>query len=137
MEKRVDEMNKLNDKLRNFMYGRYGMDELSKVMVYASLILWVVTIIFRSSITDAIALVLLFWAYFRMFSRNIPKRYAELQKFEIWKQKIRQTPQTVAVRRTHHIYKCPQCKQKVRVPRGKGRIEISCPRCRTKFIKRS
>ncbi len=137
MEKRVDEMNKLNEKLRNFMYGRYGMDELSKVMVYASLILWVVTIIFRSSITDAIALVLLFWAYFRMFSRNIPKRYAELQKFEIWKQKIRQTPQTVAVRRTHHIYKCPQCKQKVRVPRGKGRIEISCPRCRTKFIKKS
>lgn len=130
-------MDKLRDKLRNFMYGRYGMDELSKVMVYASLILWVVTIIFRSSITDAIALVLLFWAYFRMFSRNIPKRYAELQKFEIWKQKIRQTPQTVAVRRTHHIYKCPQCKQKVRVPRGKGRIEISCPRCRTKFIKRS
>lgn len=130
-------MNKLRDRLRNFMYGRYGMDELSKVMVYASLILWVVTIIFRNSITDVIALLLLFWSYFRMFSRNIPKRYAELQKFEIWKQKIKKTPQTVAVRRAHHIYKCPQCKQKVRVPRGKGRIEISCPRCQTKFIKRS
>lgn len=133
----MDGMNKLRDKLRRFMYGRYGMDDLSKVMVYGSLVLWVVTIIFRNSITDVMALILLFGAYFRMFSRNISKRYAELQKFEAWKQKVKRTPQTVAVRKTHHIYKCPQCKQKVRVPRGKGRIEISCPKCRAKFIKRS
>ncbi|MGN0465533.1 MAG: hypothetical protein ACI4F9_04190 [Lachnospiraceae bacterium] len=130
-------MDKLREKLRKIMYGRYGMDALSQVMVYISLALWVVTIIFRSSITDVMALVFLFGAYFRIFSKNIPKRYAELQKFEMWKQKIKRTPQTVAARKMYHIYKCPQCKQKVRVPRGKGRIEISCPRCRTKFIKKS
>lgn len=130
-------MNKLSQKLSRFMYGRYGMDELSKVMIYTSLFLWVVTIVWNNPVTDAIAIVLLIWSYFRMFSKNISRRYAELQKFEMLKRKVKRMPQTVAIRKTHHVYRCPKCKQKMKVPRGKGKIEISCPRCRMKFIKKS
>ncbi len=130
-------MNKFKEKLRKFMYGRYGLDELSQVMIYLALGLWIVTIIFRSMVTDIVAFILIFMAYFRMFSKNTAKRYEELQRFWACKQKVKNIPKTAKMRKTYHIYKCPGCKQKVRVPRGKGKIEISCPKCGTKFIKKS
>lgn len=130
-------MNKFKEKLRKFMYGRYGLDELSQVMIYLALGLWVITIIFGSMMIDIVAFILIFMAYFRMFSKNTAKRYEELQRFLAWKQKVKNIPKTAKMRKTYHIYKCPGCRQKVRVPRGKGKIEISCPKCGAKFIKKS
>ncbi len=130
-------MNKFKEKLRKFMYGRYGFDELSQVMIYLALGLWVITILFGSMMIDIVAFILIFMAYFRMFSKNTAKRYEELQRFWAWKQKVKNIPKTAKTRKTYHIYKCPGCRQKVRVPRGKGKIEISCPKCGTKFIKKS
>lgn len=81
------------------------------------------------------------YCYFRLFSRNIQKRYAENQKFLAKTYNIRcffnKQKNMFMQRRIYHIYKCPGCKQKIRIPRGKGRIEVRCPKCGTTFIKKS
>ena len=78
---------------------------------------------------------------FRVFSRNISKRYAENQKYLAKTYKLRtyiqQQKNSLAQRKVYHIYKCPGCKQKIRIPKGKGKIEIRCPKCGTTFIKKS
>ena len=40
-------------------------------------------------------------------------------------------------RRKYHIYRCPNCKQEVRVQGDVGRIQIHCPKCGNNFIKTS
>ena len=83
------------------------------------------------------------WVYdeFRRCSRDIGKRYAENQKFLARTARLRGAffKQMSLMRqlKTHHIYRCPGCRQKIRVPRGKGRIEIRCPKCSATFIKNS
>ena len=85
--------------------------------------------------------VLIIYCYFRVFSRNISKRYAENQKYLAKTYKLRtyiqQQKNSLAQRKVYHIYKCPGCKQKIRIPKGKGKIEIRCPKCGTTFIKKS
>ena len=84
---------------------------------------------------------LLIYTYFRMFSRQTYKRACENQAYLAKTAKVRHffasQKSIMAQRKTHHIYKCPTCKQKIRVPKGKGRIEIRCPKCNTTFIKKS
>ena len=137
-------MNKLKEKLYRFMYGRYGSDELSKVLLITMLVCAVLTW-FTSGIVDTVLSmamwILLIYSYYRMFSRNHTKRWAENQKYLSFKNSIvgrlNREKNYAQQRKTHRIYACPGCKQKIRVPKGKGKIEISCPKCRTKFIKRS
>ena len=88
-----------------------------------------------------IAIILMGYSYYRMFSRKIYQRAAENQKF-LQKEQIARTWLTrkknaLIQSKTHHIYKCPGCKQKIRVPKGRGKIEIRCSKCGTKFIKKS
>ena len=131
----------MKEKFMRFMYGRYGVDSLGKFTVVLALILIILARIFDSGIFSMISWICLIFAYYRMFSRNIYKRSAENQKFLSKTSGIRtwfyKQKNLMAQRKTHHIYKCPTCKQKIRVPRGKGRIEIRCPKCNTKFIKKS
>jgi ribosomal protein L37AE/L43A len=68
-------------------------------------------------------------AIFRTLSRNTYKRYQENRKFLALQQRIKD--------RDHRYFSCPRCKQTVRVPRGKGKIAISCPKCKEKFIKKT
>ena len=134
----------MREKLYRFMYGRYGSDELSKAMLIAMVVCAVLTW-FTGGIVDRILTgamwVLLFYSYYRMFSKNHAKRWAENQKYLSFKNRIlgrinRQKNYTQQ-KKTHRIYACPGCKQKIRVPKGKGKIQISCPKCKTKFIKRT
>lgn len=131
---------KLRDRFARFMQGRYGVDRFTQVMTWVSLILIVLSM-FTLNIFWYIGLIILIYAYFRMFSRNISKRYAENQKYLEFEGKIKRfftgKKNLAKQRKTHHIYRCPGCKQKIRVPRGKGKIEIRCPKCGTTFIKRS
>ena len=123
------------------MSGRNGVDELNRFLLAATLICYFISILTNWSILYFIAVLLLFYGYFRMFSRNLYKRSEENRTYlnktskirYKWNAKLSQLKQL----RTHHIYKCPTCKQKIRVPRGKGRIEIRCPKCRSTFIKNS
>lgn len=78
---------------------------------------------------------------FRIFSKNVSKRYEENQKFLQMTAPVRSffSAKTAGLLdlRTHRHFRCPQCKQKIRVPRGKGNIQITCPKCRHEFVKKS
>ncbi len=128
-------------RLEQFMQGRYGVDELTKFLMAICLILLLVNTFTRQQLLYWLALLLIGYCYFRMFSRNISGRSAENQKYLSWTAGIRQsfakTKNRVAQSRDYHIYKCPSCGQKIRIPRGKGKICITCPKCRHEFEKRS
>ena len=137
----------MRDKFNKFMQGRYGVDDLSRFTMGAALVLIILTmfvnIVNRSvgSVLDFLGIVAIVYAYFRIFSRDIQKRYEENQKYLAMTSKFRlrfnKEKNLMKQRKTHHIYSCPGCGQKVRIPRGKGKIEIECPKCHTKFVKRS
>ena len=94
-----------------------------------------------ASIMYYLSLATLVYTYYRMFSRNIYKRASENQNFlnktANIRRKINNQKSIFKQRKVYRIYKCPTCKQKVRVPKGKGKISIHCPKCDTYFIKRS
>ena len=116
------------------MQGRYGvLDTLGKVLLVLGLVLAFFAPVFSGDHVIGMVFYLLGWgcliyAYFRMFSRNVRKRYDENVRF---------LKNLMAQRKDYHIYTCPGCKQKIRIPRGKGKIEIRCPKCGTTFIKKS
>ncbi len=131
----------LRNKFNQFMLGRYGTDSLSRGMMILALALYVLNWFVNSSMLSSAFLLLLILCYFRMFSRNVYKRAQEnqlyLQKTAKLRQSFYQFKNRAKGSKTHHIYKCPKCKQKIRVPRGKGRISIHCPKCNHDFIKKS
>ena len=128
----------MRDRMIQFMRGRYGSDELGRVTMWTSLILIVIFALTRNPVLGVLALLMILWTDFRLFSRNIVRRSAENRwflkhtagKFQFLKRDAKE-------RRHYHIYRCPNCKQKIRIPKGKGRIEITCPRCHIEFIKKS
>lgn len=127
--------------LRKFMAGRYGVDQLSSTLVTISLILLVTNIFVRNQILYTIGFVILFYSYFRIFSKNINKRYQEnmhyLNASKPIRQKINKLKNRISSLKTHRYYKCPQCSQELRVPRGKGKVNIKCPKCGNKFTRRT
>nr|WP_330394139.1 hypothetical protein [Lachnoclostridium sp. An181] len=131
----------MKEKLIRFMYGRYGVDQFSKFLVGAGIVCLILNLVSDGMLFYIAAFALLIYAYFRVFSKNHAKRYKENQKFLAMTAGIRgrisSFPKQMEQRKNYHIYKCPTCKQKIRIPRGKGKIEITCPKCHSKFIKRS
>ena len=118
---------------RNFMAGRYGTDKLGLTLLGAALVMsllssFIPLIVVRLALTLAYY-GLMFWALFRMFSRNTYARYEENRKFLRFFDRLKD--------REHRYFNCPKCQQPVRVPRGKGKIAITCPKCREKFIKKT
>lgn len=130
----------MKEKLYRFMQGRYGNDQLNRFLMAITLVLLIASA-FGLRILYLPGLLLIIYTYFRMLSRNIYKRRAENAVYLRYEYKVKQFFATLKrdfkQRKTHHIYRCPSCKQKIRVPRGKGRIEIKCPKCGQTFIKRS
>ena len=126
---------------QRFMAGRYGSDQLNNALLLVGAVLLVAEWITRSRALSVVIMLLLVVCYFRIFSRNIQARYAENQRFLQWwwpqSQKLRNMRLRFADRKTHRYYKCPQCKQRLRVPRGRGKINITCPHCRTQFMRKS
>ena len=119
--------------------GRNGMDQLSRFILFIVVGVSIVGGIFRIWSLLILAIILIIIAYYRAFSRNVSKRYAENQAYLQWVTNLKGAFNRFKLRRvdkkTHKIYKCPNCSQKIRVPRGKGTIKIKCPNCRIEFIK--
>ena len=136
----------MKDKFYRFMQGRYGVDQFAKFTMGVALVSIVLAIFVNTgssagSLLDMLGLVAIVYTYFRIFSRNISKRAQENQKYLSATAKLRQRlnkeKNMMKQRKDYNIYTCPSCGQKVRIPRGKGKIEISCPKCHSKFVKRS
>ncbi len=130
----------MREKFARFMMGRYGNDRLNQSLMILALVLLVLSW-FTTDAFYMVAILVMIYAYYRMFSRDIYKRSGENQKYLQWeykmKGKLNKKKKELAQLKTHHIYKCPNCKQKIRVPRGRGKIAISCRKCGTEFIKKS
>ena len=131
----------MREKLRRFMIGRYGTDGLNQFLSIASLVLLLIAIVSRISLFTWLSAAPLLFCCYRTFSRNISKRTEENYTFYTLQDRVgskfRSWKEQWANRKVYHYYRCPQCRQKLRVPRGRGRIQISCPRCGTQFIKKS
>ena len=129
------------DKFSQFMRGRYGMDSFSRFLMTVGIVCLLLSALFDIPFFNFACWALLIYLYFRMFSRNISKMYAQNQKFLNIRYKAvakwNKTKNHMKQRKVYRFYKCPSCKQKVRVPKGKGRICITCPKCRTEFVKKS
>lgn len=120
---------KLGEKFRRFMYGRYGSDQLNLFLLILGVALCLLGSFSRLYYLGLIAYVPLIWAIFRMYSRNIEKRRRENRRFVQFFQRLRD--------RQNRYFSCPRCRQRVRVPRGKGKIVIKCPACGERFTKKT
>lgn len=131
----------MKEKFIRFMYGRYGFDSFGKFTFAVSIILMFLSTFRHSGFLNLLCWLMLIYTYYRMFSRQIEKRSKENQKFLASTASIRRwfykQKNLMQQRKTHHIYRCPNCKQQIRVPKGKGKIEIRCPKCNHTFIKNS
>lgn len=129
------------NRFQRFMYGRYGFDQLSRALIIASLILSVITSFVRVSGLLTIAYIPLVYAIFRITSKNISRRSAENIKYCSMSNSLRNRLQQFKLMligtKTHKYYKCRHCKQTIRVPRDKGKICITCPKCHAEFIRRT
>lgn len=131
----------MKEKFQRFMTGRYGVDELSRFLLFALLFLCVVSFFFRSSLLNLLITTGMIYIYFRMFSRNYSKRFQENQWFLAKREEIlhffRRQKNLNSQKKNFRIYTCPSCKQKIRIPKGHGKVQVTCPKCHTEFIKRS
>lgn len=125
---------------QRFMTGRYGNDQLNTCLLVIYLILWLVGVITNLQAFYTVGLVLIIVALFRMFSRNVERRRAENAKFM---KLLGPVNRWFRLRRTMHrdkehcYFKCPSCGQYLRVPRGKGKLTVTCRSCGASFQEKS
>lgn len=129
------------EKMKNFMIGRYGQDELGKFILSLTLILLVINLFVKTSALSVVALILIFYSYYRIFSRDTSARYAENKKFldtiEPLRRKFFTSKNKYENRKVYKYIKCPSCKLEMKVPKGKGKIKVTCKSCGNKFIIKS
>ena len=130
----------MKEKLQRFMWGRYGNDRFNQFLMIVALVCLALSF-FCLRIFYVLALALLVYVYYRMFSRNMSKRSAENQWYLKKEMKVRswwqRRKQLFAGRKDYKIFKGPKCGQKLRVPRHKGKIAIHCRKCGEEFIRKT
>lgn len=135
----------MRERLARFMQGRYGVDQFSNFLTITALVLLVIEFFvpfaYMRSGLNSLAVLLIVFSYYRILSRDHYKRYAENERYMKYYNRFRlffaRKQSHMKQRKTHRIFKCPSCKQAIRIPKGKGKIAITCPKCRTEFIRRS
>ena len=124
---------RLGSWVRRFMEGRYGNDKLNIAILVAGVVTGLLSSLLPGALLKmglwVLSYGLMIWAIFRCLSRNTYKRYQENRKYLQLLDRVKD--------REHRYYDCPKCRQRVRVPRGKGKISITCPRCKEKFVRKT
>lgn len=157
MSERSDSL-RLLDRYRQFMIGRYGTDQLNMALLVVYVILSIIYSFSRWGIVLFAGYAIVVLLFYRSFSKNTSKRWKENQKFLSYYQPIanrlkgkamsNRTSSKGAFRsaktsaklksdKEHKVFQCGKCGQLIRVPRGKGKIAITCPKCKQEFIKRT
>lgn len=127
--------------LQRFMYGRNGVDELTLLVLGVSMVAVFLSAIFRQPWLQLLYYVGVFGSLYRTLSKSLVKRrkenFAFLQRVRKVRSWFRIQQKIVSERKTHRHFKCPACKQRLRVPVGKGKITITCSKCGEKFSRKS
>ena len=144
-------MNDFRYRMAKFFSGRTGVDALGRAVTWLALILMLLTMITHSNICYLLAMACLLYSFWRMLSKNYQKRYCENAKFLEKTAGIRRKLSVLSAkfvaffnkakadynqRKVYAIFKCPSCKQKLRAPKGRGKIQVTCSKCHTVFIKK-
>ena len=132
----------MRNKLTKFMSGRYGVDHLYRFLLLCVVVCTLLSIVlvdfpYVSSFFNAASYLLIAWTVFRIFSRNIEKRYLENLHYLEWvgsiRRHFRMRREKFLQRKEYKFFVCPTCKTNLRVPKGKGKINITCSKCGTRF----
>ncbi|WP_208560558.1 hypothetical protein [Marinilactibacillus kalidii] len=128
-------------KMLFYMNGRYGLDELSKVLMAAGLLLNIVSNFVGGMIVSVFGIALIAYALLRVLSKEKTNRYKEYRYYitikQKWLTKVQKLRNKQAQRKVYKVLACPECKQSIRVPKGKGKIRITCPNCKNQFVKKT
>lgn len=126
----------MKEKIRAFFAGRNGVDSIANVCIWGAVILMLVSafvsVEWARSVLNLLSWAGLIYGYFRVLSKNVYKRRSEEAAFRAWRNQIKSR---WTQHRTHKFYRCPKCRTTLRVPKGKGKISITCRSCGEKFIK--
>ena len=128
----------MRNRFSRFMAGRYGQDQLNRFLLIIAMILFIISM-FRMYFIYWIALALLIYTIYLSLSRDVYRRSAEntwyINKTNGIRRFFRRKKNEFSQRKVYSFFKCPLCGQRVRVPKGKGHIRITCPKCRREFEK--
>ena len=134
-------LQQLMAKIQQFMVGRYGSDQFTLFLTISGLVCSLLSNFKHLGFLYLISIALISYGIFRTLSRNYEKRRKELNWYLRWSEKpkayIKLLISQFRDRKTHRYYRCKSCKTVMRVPKGRGKIEITCPKCRMKTIKKT
>ena len=134
-------LDRLRYKLSQYMQGRYGFDALSKTMLVAAMVCAIISNIPFLGFFYFLFILLVLLTYIRCVSKNIGKRQSELYKYFEIKNKLNDSyklkKKIWSERKTYCYFKCTKCKALLRVPKGKGKVEVKCRVCGEKIIRRT
>ena len=134
-------LNKLKVSFMRFMIGRNGADQLGLFSLIAALVCNLLDNFLMTGVLSLLGTALYIWTFFRMFSKNVYKRRAENLKFMVWYDKAKKTALRYWTRakniREYKYFSCPNCKASIRMKRGMGEKEITCPGCKHVFKQKS
>ena len=136
----------MKNKLLKFMSGRYGIDQLYRFLLLNAVVCILISTLLSDYTSAGVlfnvaAFLLLAWAVFRIFSRNIEKRYLEnlhyLEQVGVVQRKLRMRKEKHRQRKDFKFFVCPTCKTNLRVPKGKGKVNITCCKCGNRFQRKT
>lgn len=127
-------MDKFKKKLYDVMQGRNGVDDLGRVIFIISLVLYVLSGFLRNGFLQLLSLIGLIYTMYRAFSRDLRSRQEENRKYL---QFLNLQKMRFEMRKEYRIFKCKGCGRNIRVPKGKGKVETTCPLCGRKEIHRT